>query len=170
MVAGIFILGAATATAQPTDAVLCCSPDDDTVVAIVDNKRIRIRDLDVHSRSKDPWKIFELNAQLHDPREELLDNLENERALAEEAARLHVSVDVLLRNHLKVEPVTEADILEAFDDLNTQAASGEPPQDISLVDARPMIVSLLEGGRWSEARGRYIQGLRKEAKRAKKNR
>jgi protein-disulfide isomerase len=169
IVAGMIVFAAATATAQPTDAVLCCSPDDDTVVAIVDNEHIRMRDLDAHSRSKDARKLFQLNQQLYDFREEMLEDLMGERLLAQEAARLGVSVDILLRDHLKVEPVTEADILETFDRVNNQTEPGVPQQPVTLEIARPMIVSYLEGRRRSEARSRYIQSLRKEAKKAKKD-
>jgi protein-disulfide isomerase len=169
LVAGIIVFAAAAATAQPADAVLCCSPDEDTVVAVVGNERIRMRDLDAHSKSKDARQLSQLSQQLHDFREEMLDDLVNERVIAQEAARLRVSVDVLLRDHLKVEPVTEADVLAIFDQVNSRTPPDSPRQNLSLEDARPMIVPYLEATRQSEARSRYIQDLKKEARKAEKD-
>src|SRR5436190_16464726 len=102
-------LATSTYAQAPTGGVLCCDHISDAVVAVVDGEQVKMSGLEQYSRSGDPLKIFLLNQQLRDPREQLVQDSEDQRVLQHEAERQHVTVTQLLEK-LSIAPVTEAQI------------------------------------------------------------
>src|SRR4051812_13565844 len=89
---GCVLFATSTARAQePTRSVLCCDRSNDAVVAVVEGEHVRMSDLDQYSRSTDPIKIFLLNQQLRDPREQVLQDSVDERLLEREAERQNLT-------------------------------------------------------------------------------
>jgi protein-disulfide isomerase len=158
---GLFIVSLICVVAGRSDAQqpagVPLSIEDDAIVAIVGGDRIRMRDLDQYARSQDPKKLFQLNQQLFDFRDQMLDQLVGERLLSQEAEHLKISIEQLLAEKLKIEPVTEASVTETFERMNRQQP---PAQRVGLDVARPMVTMYLEGRKRAEARARYIQELR----------
>jgi protein-disulfide isomerase len=156
LIVGLIAVVASSSEAQQPDGVRV-NNEDDAIVAIVDGERIRMRDLDQYARSQDPKKLFQLNQQLFDFRDQMLDQLVGERLLAQEAERLKTSIEQLLAEKLRIEPVTEASVTETFERMNSQQP---PAQRVGLDVARPVITMYLEGRKRTEARARYIQERR----------
>ncbi len=158
-------LASTPAFAQPGHTVIyCCSPNDDTVVAVVDGEPIRMRDLDAYSRTQDPRKLFQLNQQLYDLQAQLLDDLLGERLLEQEAARQNMTVEQLVRRipGISVAPPSEDDIVTEYHRLTATRPSSAPPLD----SVRPMIKMYLEGQRSNVVRRAFIKTLKEKAQRA----
>jgi protein-disulfide isomerase len=130
----------------------------DTIVAVVDGEVIRLSDLDSYSQTTDPKKLFQLNQQLYDFRESMLGLMLGERLLALEARAAQTSVDELLAQRLKVEPVTEQEIQEVI--------SRSPEGAVIAPRVAPLVRQYLEDRKWAEARARYVRELIAKARKA----
>jgi len=145
------------ASAQPPQTVICCSPDGEAVVAIVDGEPIRMRDLDAYSRKQDAQKLFQLNQQLYNVQAQVLDDLLGERLLEQEAIRQNMTVEQLVKTipGINVAPPSEADVLREYQRLTANRPLGAP----SLDSMKPLITVYLEGQRSNVARKAFIQTL-----------
>lgn len=132
----------------------------DSIVAVVDDEIIRLSGLEAYSYTQDPRKLFQLNQQIYEFRQQMLDVMIGERLLKADALKANLTVDQLLEQRLKVDRVTEAEIQETY------SRAGQ--SSIDLATARPMIVKFLEDRKRAEARERYIQELIAKARKASK--
>lgn len=130
----------------------------DTVVAVVDGDVIHLSDLESFSRTKDPKKLFQLNQQLFEFRESMLGLMLGERLLRLEAQEAGMTVEELLDQHLKIEPVAEAEIQEVI--------ARQPPGTIDEALVRPLIRRYLEDRKKEAARDRYLADLVARARKA----
>jgi len=154
-------LATSTYAQAPAGGVLCCDQTNDAVVAVVDGEHVRMSDLEQYSRSGDPLKIFLLNQQLRDPREQLAQDSEDQRVLQHEAQRQHLTVTRLLEQ-LSIAPVTEPEIEKTLGQINAQRGPDRPPLPLDH-EARQLIVSYLIGQKTAAARGLLIQNLKRAA-------
>ena len=154
-------LATSTYAQAPTGGVLCCDHISDAVVAVVDGERVKMSGLEQYSRSGDPLKIFLLNQQLRDPREQLVQDSEDQRVLQHEAERQHVTVTQLLEK-LSIAPVTEAQVEKTLGQINAQRGPDRPQLELDH-EARQLIVSYLIGQKTAAARGLLIQNLKRAA-------
>src|SRR3954471_22436499 len=155
------LLTSNTYAQEPTRSVLCCDHSNDAVVAVVEGEHVRMSDLDQYSRSTDPVKIFLLNQQLRDPREQVLQESADERLLEREAERQHLTVTQLVEN-LFVAPVTEDEIETILEQINAQPRANRPHVKLD-VPARQLAESYLIGQKRAAARGLLVQKLKTTA-------
>jgi protein-disulfide isomerase len=130
----------------------------DTIIAVIDGEVIRLSDLEAYSSTRDPKKLFQLNQQLYDFRENMLELMLGERLLAIEAKAADMSVDELLDRRLKIEAVTEQEIQEVI--------NRGPEGVIDAARVAPLVKEYLEQRKRSEARARYVRDLIAKAKKA----
>jgi protein-disulfide isomerase len=152
-----FVAAAQTSPAAP-DA-LARLPGE-TIVAVVDGEAIQLSQVEEYSRTKDPKKLFQLNQQLFEMRESMLGLMLGERLLKLEAEKANLTVDELLEQRLKFEPVTDAEVQEVID--------RQPAGVIDLAVVTPLIRQYLEERRREQARARYVAELIAKAKKGPK--
>ncbi len=145
------------ASAVLAQAVPCCTPNPDAVVAVIDGEHVRVRDLDVYSHTNDARALFLLNRQLSDSRGEILRSADEERLLDAEASRLGKTVRQLLKERLPVRPVTDAAIRRMVNRIRA-----EHP-DARYDELRSTVRRFLEGQGHAEARARYLRELKQAA-------
>ena len=158
LVGAVSLLAGHRATAQNPELLPCCAADPDAVIAVIDGERVRVRDLDGYSRTNDPRALFLMNRQLSDPRVDLLRSVDEERLLEAEAARAGRAVSQLLKERLRVTPVTDAAVRRLFERIRDQQPGA------TYGEMRPVIRMFLEGQLRAEARGRYLRDLQRAAR------
>lgn len=152
------LMCAPSARAQDIDRLTeCCAAGPDATAAVVDGESIKFRDLAGYSRTAEPRRLFLLNQQLQDARRGLLDSLSDERLLEAEAARAGTTVSELL-NHLKVEPVTDAEILHTFKQIKEQQPA------VTYKQMLPVLRMYLQGRHRADAKARFFVGLKQAAR------
>jgi protein-disulfide isomerase len=130
----------------------------ETVVAMVDGEAITIADVEAFSNTKDPKKLFQLNQQVFEFRESMLGLMLGERLLRLEAQKARMTVEELLEQQLKIEPVTDAEIQEVL--------SRQPSGVVDPAIVVPLIREFLEERKKEQARARYIAEIIARAKKA----
>ena len=133
----------------------------DTVVAVLDGVPIKLSEVDAFSHTKDPRKLFQLNQQLFELREQVLSAMIGERLLAREAQKARMLVDDYVAT-LPTEPIDEHDV-EA---LVTDALRRNAAIDSEKLQA--LIRDHLRDQKRAEARRKHIEELKLEQKKAGK--
>jgi protein-disulfide isomerase len=147
-------------SSAPVDRILGTLPDD-AVVAVVDGQPIKLSEVDAFSRNQDPRKLFEMNQQLHELRETALKELVGERLLAAAAAKHGLTVEGLLDRAIPTPSVTETEILEVFN-------SGRSKNPMDFESSKPLIVRFLQDKKRKDARAKFVEHLKQEAKKTGK--
>ena len=149
------LIGAGLLISAPS--VMAQNLDLEAIVAIVDGEHIALKDLDVYSRKADPRRLFLLNQQLQESRG-LFDRLSDERLIEAEAARAGTTVSELLNERLRVEPVTDAEILQAFKRIR------ERQPGLTYKQMLPVLRPYLQGQHKADARAKFIRELKQAAR------
>ena len=148
----------ATAAAQ-TQTPSSTSPNQDTVVAEVNGRKITLKDVDDRWQQADPGERARVTQLLYQNQRNVLDQMIGE-ALIEQAAKtagMPVEKFVEQESAKLLEPVTDADIKE-FYEVNKDRTQGR-----SLEQLTGPIRDFLNGNRRAQAKAQLVDNLKQKS-------